>query len=360
MKPKGFLFTLHSWTGLFTGLFILLMSLSGSLLVFHEELDGLQLPAIETTAGKGLLTIDSVYRIIHRKYTNARISNLQLARSVNQPYVFSIYDAAYQKGKTVQQIFLHPQNGNKLLTRGGSSDIRHNFMSWLAALHNSFHLNKKGEWLLGFFGILFILNLITGMVLFRKKIIPVLLFRKRMFTKTNLHQLVGTYALIFNLLIAITGVWMQRYVFKKDFYTTQPTYVSVWKSSPALYVNIDSALNIAKKAYPEFTAYVVYFDQSKKSLTAVYGSRAGNAFIHSKKFADVLFLDSSGTVAKTAFVNNIDADSRYDIINSQVHFGKFGGLSVKIAYALLGLSGGALGISGLLLWLRRKNSKNRV
>lgn len=360
MKPKGFLFTLHSWTGLFTGLFILIMSLSGSLLVFHEELDGLQIPEIEITPGKNLLSIDSVYRIIHTSFPNAKISNLQLAETVNQPYVFSIYDSAFQNGKAVQQIFLHPQIGNKLLTRGGSSDIRHNFMSWLSALHNSFHGKKKGEWMLGFFGLLFIMNLLTGMLLYRKKILPVLLFRKRMFTKTNLHQLVGTYALLFNLLIAITGVWMQRYVFKKDFYTPRPPYVSVWKPSSAPYFIMDTALSVAKKAHPDFTPYVIYFAQNTQSLTAVYGSRSGNSFIHSKKFADLLLLDSTGAVAKTAFVNNIDPDSRYDIINSQVHFGKFGGIAVKIAYALLGLSGGTLGITGLLLWLRRKKGKNQV
>ncbi|MEO8174483.1 MAG: PepSY-associated TM helix domain-containing protein, partial [Sediminibacterium sp.] len=111
---------------------------------------------------------------------------------------------------------------------------------------------------------------------------------------------------------------------------------------------------IAKKQYPDFTGYVIYFAASTHSKTAVYGSRSTNSFIHSKKFADVLFLDSVGGIAKTAFVNEITPANRYDIINSQVHFGKYGGLPVKILYSLFGLSSGFLSITGFLLWLKRR------
>ena len=71
-----------------------------------------------------------------------------------------------------------------------------------------------------------------------------------------------------------------------------------------------------------------------------------------------MFLDSVGGIAKTAFVNEIEPGNRYDIINSQVHFGKYGGLPVKILYSLFGLSSGLLSITGFLLWLKRRKNKD--
>ena len=100
--------------------------------------------------------------------------------------------------------------------------------------------------------------------------------------------------------------------------------------------------------------------QNKKGKTAVYGSQKSNSFIHAKKYADIILLDSSGHVTKTAFVNDIAASSRYDIINAQVHYGKYGGLPVKIIYSLLGLASGLLSITGFLLWYRRKKNAPAV
>ncbi len=352
---KGFVFKLHSITGLISGLFILLLSLSGSVLVFHDELDALQTPKINTVENVPLLSTDSCYRKIQKEYPDALISSCSIPQNTSAAFVFTIYDLGYNQGLEPLQVFIHPQTAEILKTRGGSEDMQSNFMSWLAAFHNSFHLHKKGELLLGIFGIAFLISIITGTVLYRKSIIAVLSFRKKAFRWENLHQLIGVYALLFNLVIAITGSWMQRYVFKKDFFTSS-AYIPEVKASPFLPFSMSKAFNDIKKQYPGFSEYVIYFAQSNKGSTAVYGSNAANSFIHSKKFADVIFLDSTGKVSNTRFVNEVSAADRYDIINSQVHFGKYGGLPVKIIYSLLGLMSAILSITGALLWIKRKNA----
>jgi len=353
---KGLVFGIHSVAGLLSGLFILLMSLSGAALVFHDELDSLQYPEIvhHTHDDYQTLPVGQCYRSVQKKYPYAQINSCNIAEDSYTPFIFSVYDPSFQNGTQPMQVFVHPQTAEIIGFRGGGKDASHNFMGWLSVFHNSFHLKKTGEWLLGFFAVIFVLSITTGIILYRKNIFSVLLFRKKMFRTANLHQLIGVYALLFNLIIGVSGFWMQRYVFKKSFYETQQPYTPVIKPSPALFFNIDSSLQAAKKRYPAFTAYVIYFVQSPKRKTAVYGSQSTNSFIHNKKFADVLFLDSIGGIAKTAFVNKIDASSRYDIINAQIHFGRYGGLPVKILYSLFGLSGGLLSITGFLLWLKRR------
>ena len=350
MKSRP-VFYIHSYAGLISGLFIFLMSLSGAVLVFQDQLD--QQPQVIQVSSTRIST-DSCYKIVRQRYPQAQISSCALPGNPDQPVSFFVYDLSYKQGEKAMEIFIHPQTGAVLKTRGGSDDPTNNFMSWLAKFHNSFHLGKAGEWLLGFFSLVFLLSLLTGLVLFRKNIIAVLFFRKRAWRRNNLHQLIGVYALLFNLMIAVTGFWMQRYVFKKDFYQSYDFKMTI-KPSPLFPYSFDSAYGEIKKKHPDFTAYVVYFSQGTKGKTAVYGSRSSNAYIHSKKFADVVFLDSTGAVSKTRFINEISPDDRYDIINSQLHMGRFGGLGIRLLYFFFGLSGSILSITGFLLWLKRRS-----
>ena len=346
---KGFVFIIHSIAGLVSGLFVLLMSLSGAILVFHEELDRVEYPSDVIRADSKIVSIDSCYNNLKKEFPRSQISNGLLTHSNQQSFVFTIYDSSYKAGKEPLKVFMHPQNGTVQKTKGAETF----FANKAGRLHSSLFLGKTGEWLLGFFAFVFLISLVTGIIQFRKSIIAVLLFRKMVLKKRNLHQLIGVYALLFNLMIGLTGFWMQRYVLKKEFYQSG-NYTPVLKPSPALFFSVDSSFAEMKKQYPDFTAHVIYFAQSKKGKTVIYGSRSSNSFIHSKKFADAVFLDSAGKISFTAFVNNIDASSRYDIINAQVHYGQYGGLTVKVIYFLFGLTGGLLSITGFLLWIRRK------
>ena len=348
---RGLIFRIHSIAGLLSGLFILLLSLSGALLVFHDELDSNCFPLVKNT-GSAVLPVDSCYQSLQTQYPHAQVSSCNLPAHPTDPFLFSIYDTSYKNGTAILQVFIHPQTAAVLETRG-SKDIKNNFMAWLAVFHNSFHLGKLGEWLLGSFSLVFLLSIITGLILYRKNVADVLLIRRSVYKKGNVHQLVGVYALLFNLMIGVTGFWMQRYVFKKEFYTIS-TYTPLLKPSPALSFRFDEAYGKLKEQFPDFTGRVIYFAQTNKSKTAIYGSRSSNSFIHSKKYADVVFLDSAGNIARTAFVNDIDPGSQYDIINAQVHYGQYGGLTVKIIYAFFGLSAGLLSITGFLFWIKRR------
>lgn len=352
MKKK-FIFYIHSTAGLLSGLFILLMSLSGAALMFSENIDRFQQPEFAVKDYNNL-TIDSAYNNLRQRFPYAQINSCAIPPDKESVFIFSVNDPSYKDGKKSMQMFMHPQTGGYLGTRGGSEDMKNNFMSWLSKFHNSFHLGKKGEWLLGFFALIFLVSIITGFILFRKNILGVLLFRKTAY-KGNFHQVIGTWALVFNLMIAVTGFWMQRYVFKKEFYQSYD-YTPVLKASPLFPFNYDSAFSQIKKAYPDFTPAVIYFAQNNSSNTALYGGRASNAYIHSKKFADVIMLDSAGGIAKTRMINENTASDKYDIINSQLHMGKYGGLGIKIIYFVFGLTGALLSITGFFLWVRRRRS----
>jgi uncharacterized iron-regulated membrane protein len=345
--------TIHSFAGFIAGVFILFLSVSGSLLVFHNELDSFQKPVVLNKCGH--FSTDACYATVKNTYPLAEISSCSMPAQ-QSPFSFFIYDSVFDKGASAREIFVDPCTAKITGSRGGSNDMRHNFMGWLSKFHNSFGAGKPGEWLLAVFAVVFVLSLITGIILYRKSVFSVLFFKQGVYSKKNLHQIIGVYALLFNLMMGISGYWMQRYVFKKDFYTIS-TWVKTLKPSPQQRFSIDAALAGLKKQHPSFTPYVIYFAQNNQGKTAVYGSNSTNSFIHSKKFADVIALDSSGAISKTRFINANTTSDYYDIINSQLHMGKYGGWFIKLLYGLFGITGAVLSITGFMLWRKRKNEK---
>src|SRR5437868_7707455 len=62
-------FALHRWLGLWSGLFLLLIGLSGSLLVFKSSIDRWARPEMyELQTGSNPLSLDSVCSMIYSRY----------------------------------------------------------------------------------------------------------------------------------------------------------------------------------------------------------------------------------------------------------------------------------------------------
>ena len=212
---RGIVFTIHSVAGLVFGLFILMMSLSGAVLVFHEELDRLQYPADVARANGGIVPVDSCYNNLKKNFPGAQISSCLITKSNQRSFVFTIYDSSYKSGREALKVFMHPQNGTIQETKGANSFYRQ--LVWQIALFIFPGQNRgMAAW---FFCVgLFIKHCYRDHSISGKMYGQYYLSEKG-FSRKNLHQLVGVYALLFNLMIGITGFWMQRYVFKKDFYT---------------------------------------------------------------------------------------------------------------------------------------------
>ena len=95
---------------------------------------------------------------------------------------------------------------------------------------------------------------------------------------------------------------MQRYVFKKNLsiYDFQDDHRQVRVYT---HYRFDSAY-AAVKRYPDFTAYVIYFCQGTKGKNGcVWQPVFPNAVFILQKIRRRDFLDSSGAVSKTRFIN---------------------------------------------------------
>jgi uncharacterized iron-regulated membrane protein len=89
----------------------------------------------------------------------------------------------------------------------------------------------------------------------------------------------------------------------------------------------------------------------------MYGSVPGNPLL-SPYGNQVTFDAVTGSVREVYDLRRQSFLTRLDSASGPLHFGYYGGILVKILYALLGLTPAFLSLTGALLWWRRKGVKS--
>ena len=88
MTARRFVFKLHLYTGLLIGLLLVLCGLSGSLLVFREEIEEFTYPELLITAAQGeRVAADEVLQTVQRAYPEDRPFAIRMPRTPQQTYL---------------------------------------------------------------------------------------------------------------------------------------------------------------------------------------------------------------------------------------------------------------------------------
>ena len=113
LRPK--IFTIHSWIGLIVGIFIAIMGLTGSGIVFMHELDHTLNPALMHITPQGqLLAIDLIIAPVIRSHPNLAIDSIEL------PHPFRIWTAHGLSGARDPDPLRHYQRRGSELAAGES------------------------------------------------------------------------------------------------------------------------------------------------------------------------------------------------------------------------------------------------
>lgn len=343
------IFALHSWAGIIAGLGILLLSMTGSILLFQHEIDhafyepeieGIAKPTSTVSYGRALANIRKAY-----PHWNIRIS-LKPAQS-SRPLLFDLR----RPGKKIH-VYTDPTTGEILAKKTERSSI-----TMLALkLHYSLMAGLNGRIIIAIFGILFLFSLLSGLYLYRKKLWKVLQFQWKSTTRRGRkkyafwHNLLGTWSIVFNLLIAITGLYLCYLVVANGFKITghreQP-------NPPAFQASIEKILTDINEKYPGFIPSYVKLPVDSTSSVTVYGSRKNDFFLFDQ-FANRISVDPDrGSIEEHYFMKNQPATTQFAAVMKPLHAGEFGGITMRILYLLVGLSIPVLSITGYLVnWKR--------
>lgn len=347
------LFKIHSWAGLLAGLFLLVVGISGSILVFNEEINHWLYAdrlAVTVPPGAKRLSLDACYNIVKLRFPQMNYVGFgEVPKLPDQSVEFRM-----ERGDVQYKAYVNPYTGTII----HAGERYNQVCDWLLMLHYSLYSGKVGELTVAILGLLLLISVVTGLWIYRKNIVPVLLFQTKIkltnwrTISSGLHRIVGVWSLLFNLLIAVTGFWMLRYTFTQEHFadtSNKSLRRAVFTTS------IDGALTTIQRAHPDFTPTYLFLPEKAGEDLSVYGTVGDQSYLFGN-FSDEVTIDGhTGNIKETKFISQKTLSEQLESMVFPVHSGMYGHWTIKILYALLGLTPGLLSVTGFVLWWRRKH-----
>jgi uncharacterized iron-regulated membrane protein len=368
------LFQIHLWVGIGLGVYVFLICVSGSVLVFHHELAEIALagyhhvPAGEQpdpASGRHALTLSEVAEIMDRVRPDLRVLSLRPPETPD-----GTFEAGVLSNRKYHLAYVHPVTGKVTgpVPPGGA------VLSWLHELHaNLLSLAGMGRWLNGIGGGFLFLLCVTGIIIWwpgRGRWARAMKVDRRANWKRvnfDLHNATGFWLLLPIAVLAITGsyfTWPRQY--RAVVGSILPvTAAEPPKSNPKQKgltppPSIDDLVARARSEVPGLSLVRVGVPTGPEQVYTVFlrpEGRAGDAEAP-RTMTRVQFDRYSGALLK---VTRPDAPrpAGDHVIEwlGPLHTGNFGGTLVKSVYFVVGLTPALLFVTGFVMWWQRVISR---
>jgi uncharacterized iron-regulated membrane protein len=357
------LWQIHSWLGLLAGLGLLVVGLSGSLLVFREELESLFNPALvkvePTPAGRpdaspsSRLPLDTLLAAAQSQLPDHEVTGWLL--QYDSPRMADVL-YVIKRGENEWLIATLDQYTGRLLAspRLGTTT----FTGWMLELHYEFFAGNVGLVIVGLLGVILCVLGVTGVWMYRE-------FWKHVFTLrwgrgarilfSDVHKFVGITSVAFNLILGFTGAWWNlQHVIGHMIYGDPPQPVIAEQLyNPSLSLNAltqDAAARI-----PDYRANFISLPSNPAAPVITFYGASEPRSRWSGPYGSTVAYDAT-TLAHQATMDLRAGGTWARIYDAftPLHFGTFGGLPVKILWSLGGLTPGVLGVTGFLIWRSRR------
>jgi uncharacterized iron-regulated membrane protein len=207
------LFQVHLWTGIGAGLYIFVVCVSGSALVFRPELATAFTPDPIVVAGTGApLTDEQLTEKVLQANPGYRVRNVWRAKEPNVAVEIWLENAEGQRNRLV-----HPFTGDDL---GPSVPFSMRAITWLLDLHDNLLAGETGRRVNGLGGFLLLIMCLTGAVIWwpgvRNWRRSLTLHRGVSWKRVmwDLHSALGFWTFAFIFMWAFTGFYI---VFQESF-----------------------------------------------------------------------------------------------------------------------------------------------
>lgn len=356
------LWQLHSWLGLLAGLGLLVIGLTGSVLMFHDELETLVNPELVRVepAPAGRLPADTLLAEVHRQIPGHEVAGW-LFRDVDEAHLADLLYVRRHGSPEWLVATLDPYTGKIFASpRAGTETLT----GWILELHYAFFGGHAGMLIVGLFGVLLLLLGLTGLWLYRdfwKHVFTLRWDRGARLLFSDLHKFIGITTVAFNLILGFTGAyWNITHVIGEWIQGHDDDAPAPSKRLYAEPLPLDTLIADSAARVPGFRAGYLSLPWQEDAPITFYGSVPGH-FLQGP-FGSTVSYDGR-THAFTAATDIREAGFWARVVDTftPLHYGTFGGLPVKILWSLGGLSPGALALTGFLLWRlrRRATKKNR-
>jgi uncharacterized iron-regulated membrane protein len=357
-------FNIHKWTSLLCTVFLLMLCITGLPLIFSEEIDHAfgneaKLPVLP--AGTPPISQDQILQ-------NA------LAQKPGKviKYVYWDDEEPHKMGFTMGDTPTSPDDANVFVTmddRTGKvleSEVNEmDFMTIMYYMHVEMFAGLPGRLFLGLMGILFLVAMVSGVVLYgpimkRFDFGMIRTEKSSRLRYLDLHNVLGIVTLLWASVVGLTGAINTLAEPALEMWKTNELaqMVSAYKNKPAVtgtFSSFSSALQKAKAAAPgmeiSFVAYPGTLYSSKHHY-AVF--MKGITPLTSRIIKPALIDVETGELTD---IRDLPWYLKTIFISQPFHFGDYGGIPLKVIWTIFDIATIVVLITGLYLWFARRKAK---
>lgn len=368
MKYRKTILSIHKILGLFTGVVVFIVSITGCCWAFRDEIESTynHYKKVEPQ-DQSILTPTKVKLIAEEIFPNNTVHGT-LFKKADDAIEVIFYDA---KPEFYRSVFLNPYSGEVIQI----DDHLTGFFAFILKGHMRLWLPKEiGEQVVGASVLIFILIIISGVILWipkkRKNLKQRLKFDWKSSTKWkrknfDLHTIIGIYVCTFALVTAFTGAmisynWLKYVVYVSSGGEKIPAFIIPDNSSQKTALDnktlpIDNLIVKLQKESPEAKSFELHYPETEdESIYVEISNSEGLYYDSDYRFFDQNTLEE--IESKAIYGKYKDAKFADKIIrmNYDIHVGAIGGLVGKIIAFLISLITASLPVTGILLWYGKK------
>lgn len=359
---------LHLYLGLFVGLLFAFSGLTGSALVFYQDIDGYLNPALLAVEPGGeyapLTEITAAAK--SAAPVGAKATRLYFPRHprASMKVRFSVPGGGQD---VLLDVMVNPFTAEVLGQRQWGGYL----MSFLYKSHYTLLAGDTGETIVGVMGLLLICSLFSGIVLWWPKFSN--FFQAFTFRRSangtrlmyDLHKTMGAYAAVVLIVIAFSGVYMifPKYVkpligMALSITETAPVGTSMKSANGKIRIDIDEVAAIANDRFPRAELQRIYFPTPSDGVYRVIMRQSGD--VRRTSGSTQLWIDSyERTVRAVQEPKTMSSGEAFISWMFPLHNGEAFGLPGRIIVFVVGFTPFILYVTGLIVWWRKRKARIR-
>ena len=360
MKLRTWSF-IHKWTSLICTIFLLLLCITGLPLIFHEEIEHLsgEAEAPEMAADTPELSMDRMVEAAQKRYPE-KVVRYMIWDAEEHPHVTYVNMASSMDAPPDDMwiLALDSRTGEVLDEPNDKG-----FMYLMLKLHTDLFMGLPGLLFMGFMGLLFAAAIVSGIVLYKP-------FMRRLdfgdvrrdkprLKWLDLHNLIGVVTISWALVVGLTGslntlATVLIGVWQND---QMAEMIAPYRDQPRLerFGSLQVALDTARQAVPDMEVSFVAFPSTMFSSPHHYAVfMRGDTPVTSRLLRPALVDAETGQLTDT---REMPWYIKALLLSQPLHFGDYGGLMLKIVWALLDILTIIVLGSGLYLWWKKRKQR---
>lgn len=349
---KNIIRQIHLWLGLGTGLIVFIVSITGCIYVFEEEIreatqkDRLYVPMQESN----FVGVDQLIQNFEKLVPNEKISTIRISNKDS--------NATVEIGSKSNTYYFDPYNG-KLIYKGS-----HDWLDTVKQIHMTLLLGDVGKFIQRWSIVIFVITLITGLIIWfpaqRRLIKQSFNIKwKASFRRVNydLHNVLGFYSSVILLVISLTGLF---FAFKEV--KMIASFFAGSKYSEGKMIESAKPIEIGPIAQRYNNLYVDMAEKYPGAESTSFSVRKGGELrlrmIYPYRWArnqNTFFFDeSNGQLLRAKLYKEFNGADLVEATNYDLHTGRLFGLFGKLVAFVASLISASLPITGLIIWLKKR------